>query len=177
MQFYKSLSPIGILVIAILSFTSCATIPNGATVVEPFDINKYVGNWYEIARLDHRFERNMDQVTANYTIMNNGKIKVVNRGFNTKKQEWKSADGKAKFRNESDKGALKVTFFGPFYSPYNVIAIAGDYEHALVVGKNLNYMWILSRQKTLPETVKNDFLQKAKALGFKTEELIWVNHE
>lgn len=158
-------------------FSSCASIPKGAKPVSGFNIKKYTGQWYEIARLDHRFERNMEQVTANYTLQEDGKVKVLNRGYNTKKQEWKSADGKAKFKGEENIGVLKVSFFGPFYSPYNVIALAGDYEYALVVGKNLNYMWILSRQKTIPETVKNDFLQKARTLGFNTEDLIWVNQK
>jgi apolipoprotein D and lipocalin family protein len=155
-------------------FSSCATLPKGASPVDPFDINKYTGTWYEIARLDHRFERNMEQVTANYTLMANGKVKVINRGYNVKKQQWKNAEGKAKFRGKNTVGALSVSFFGPFYSPYNVIALAGDYEHALVVGKDTSYLWILSRKKSIPVKVKDEFLEKARSLGYDTSALIWV---
>lgn len=164
-------------VIAAIMFTSCASIPKGVKPVKPFDIKKYLGTWYEIARFDYRFEKNLDNVTADYAIKKNGKIRVVNAGYNYKSEEWKSSVGKAKFSRDSDKGALKVSFFGPFYTGYNVIALAGDYEYALVAGKNFKYLWILSRVHTIPESVKNEFLIKAKSLGFDTERLIWVQHD
>lgn len=157
---------------------SCSSqkIPQGAEPVQNFNADKYLGKWYEIARYDFAFEKNIDDTMAEYTLNNDGSIKVVNSGYNYKKEKWTKAEGKAKFRDSKDVGALKVSFFGPFYSPYNVIALEGDYQHALVAGKNLDYLWILSRDKTIPEEVKNRFLTKAQSLGYNTSELVWPTH-
>ena len=156
---------------------SCATIPQGATVIQSFDQSKYLGTWYEIARLDHRFERNLQNVTANYTLNENGTIKVTNRGYKTDTQEWKQAIGKAKPAGKQGEGKLKVSFFGPFYSAYNIIALDNEYKYALVAGNNLDYLWILSREKTIPEDVKQQYLEIAKGIGYDISALIWVTHE
>lgn len=156
---------------------SCATIPKGATAVKPFNKEKYLGKWYEIARLDFKFERNLNNTTAHYSIRKDGKIKVDNKGFNTKTKKWEQAIGKAKFVENEKIAKLKVSFFGPFYSGYNVIAIDTDYKYALIFGKNLKYMWILSRETTIPENIKNNYLQIAKDIGYNTNELIWVEHD
>lgn len=140
-------------------------MPTGATVVKPFNKNKYLGKWYEIARLDFRYERNLNNTTAEYSLNNDGSIKVYNRGFNYKKNKWQSSTGKAKFRGPGNEAALKVSFFGPFYSGYNVIAIDDDYQNALVAGKNLDYLWILSRQKTIPKSIKKLYLKKLRPLA------------
>ncbi len=158
----------------LLMFSSKASIPEGAVPVKPFDKKKFLGKWYEIARMDYRFEKNLINVTAEYSQKLTGNIKVVNRGYDTVKNEWKKSKGTAKFRNDSDEGALKVSFFGPFYSGYNVIAIDTDYTYALVAGDDLNYLWILSRYKEIPESVKTEYLQIAEELGYKTSKLIWV---
>lgn len=171
-----ALLSVSVLSAAIL-LSSCASIPKGVQAVKPFAVKKYLGTWYEMARFDYRFEKNMDNVTATYSLKENGKIKVLNRGFNYKNEEWKSSTGKAKFKGDSDVAALKVSFFGPFYAGYNVIALAGDYEYALVAGKNFDYLWILSRTKKIPEDVKQEFLAKATALGFEVNNLIWVNQD
>ncbi len=118
----------------------------------------------------------MNNTTANYSLNADGSVKVLNKGFNYVKKEWTEREGKAKFRGAKDVGALKVSFFGPFYSGYNVIALDKDYKYALVAGKNLDYLWILAREKTIPEAVKADFLAKAKAIGYDTNRLIWVEH-
>jgi apolipoprotein D and lipocalin family protein len=159
---------------SIFSFVSCSTIPKGATAVKPFDKEKYLGKWYEIARMDFKFERNLNNTTANYSINNDGSIKVDNRGFNYKTKKWKQAIGKAKFVGEQNIAMLKVSFFGPFYSGYNVIALDKEYKYALVAGKNLKYLWILSRELSLPNEVKLNYLKIADDLGYKTSELIWV---
>ena len=164
-----------ILTLALLG--SCQSIPDGATAVKPFDVKAYVGKWYEIARLDFRFERNLTNTTANYSLNEDGTIKVLNRGYDYKKKEWKEATGKAKFAGLKDEARLKVSFFGPFYSGYNVIAIDQDYQYALVAGESLKYLWLLSRKTEMPEDVKANYLKKAQAIGYKTSDLIWVEHD
>ena len=159
-----------------LLLSACATIPDGAVAVTAFDKTKYLGKWYEIARLDFKYERDLDNTTAEYSLNENGTIKVNNQGYNTKKGKWNQAIGKAKFVGDENIAMLKVSFFGPFYSGYNVIAIDPEYRYALVVGKSLKYMWILSRTTVIPETIKKEYLQKAKAIGYNTDALIWVEH-
>lgn len=100
-----------------------------------------------------------------------------NKGFNTETNEWKQAIGKAKFAGDKDVAMLKVSFFGPFYSGYNVIALDEDYKYALVAGKNLKYLWILSRETTIPDDVKQHYLKTAESIGYKTSDLIWVVHD
>lgn len=158
-------------------FSSCASIPKNAKPVQNFDANRYLGTWYEIARFDFRFERNMDNTTAQYSLNKNGNITVLNSGFNYVENKWKKAEGVAKFRGNKKVGALEVSFFGPFYSAYNVIALDNDYQYALVAGKDLDYLWILSREKKIPDDVKADYLEIAKNIGYDTSRLIWVKHD
>lgn len=160
-----------------LGMANRVSIPKGAVAVNPFDAEKYLGKWYEIARMDYRFEKNMDNVTAQYSLQEDGTIQVDNRGFHTLKAEWKESIGKAKFVKDRNTARLKVSFFGPFYAGYNVIAVDENYQYALVVGDNLQYMWILSRETTIPESVKMAYLEKAAAIGYKTDELIWTLHD
>jgi apolipoprotein D and lipocalin family protein len=159
------------------TFSSCSTIPKGATAVKPFDKERYLGKWYEIARFDFKFERGMNNTTAEYSIRPDGKIKVDNKGFDYNKKEWKQAIGKAKFAGDANVAMLKVSFFGPFYSGYNVIALDKDYKYALIAGQNLSYLWILSREVTIPSNIKEQYLKIAEDLGYKTSELIWVEHD
>ena len=173
-SFFKS-SLLGIF--GILTFNFCSTIPDGVKAVTPFNKEKYLGKWYEIARMDFRFERNLNNTTANYSVNSDGSIKVDNRGFNYKTMKWKQAIGRAKFVGNPDVAMLKVSFFRPFYSGYNVIALDSEYKYALVAGKNLSYLWILSRETTIPEDVKQNYLKIAEKLGFKTSSLIWVEHD
>ncbi|HVX51629.1 MAG TPA: lipocalin family protein [Chitinophagaceae bacterium] len=151
-----------------------STIPKGAKPVTNFNKTKYLGTWYEIARLDFRFEKNLSNVTATYSLNANGTIKVVNKGYAYKKGKWKQSVGKAKFAGNPSVAKLKVSFFGPFYAPYNVIAIDEDYKYALVAGKNLNYMWILSRYKTIPQAIKDAYLAIAEELGYNVSALTWT---
>lgn len=162
---------------AFLLLDSCSSIPKNAKAVEDFELEKYLGTWYEVARFDYRFERNIDNSVAQYSLQDDETVKVVNSGFDQKKDEWTSVEGSAKFRDTPSIAALKVTFFWPFYSGYNVVAIEDDYKYALVAGKNLNYLWILSREKTIPENVKESFLEQARAIGYDTSKLIWVNQD
>lgn len=159
---------------ALLSVACTTTPPKGVTPVEGFNAELYLGSWYEIARLDHRFERGLDHVTATYSKRDDGGLKVINRGFNVKKQRWQESIGKAYFTGSPSRAALKVSFFGPFYGGYNVIALDNDYQHALVCGPNRDYLWILSRSPQLDNSVKEALTRKARENGFDTSKLIWV---
>jgi apolipoprotein D and lipocalin family protein len=163
--------------ISLASIYSCQSIPKGASVVQNFDAKKYVGTWYEIARIDFKQEKNLNNTVAQYALKNNGDIKVMNSGYNYIKQEWKNAVGNAKFRGNTTEGALKVSFFGPFYSGYNVFAVDKDYKYALVGGKNFDYLWILSREKTIPNATKEKYLKIATDLGYNVNNLLWVEHD
>lgn len=156
---------------------SCRTIPNGVVAVKPFDKEQYLGKWYEIARKDFKYERDLNNVTAEYSLNKDGSIKVVNKGYNTKKLEWAKAIGKAKFVGEENIAMLKVSFFGPFYSGYNVIAIDKDYKYALVAGNDFDLLWILSRETKIPQDIKEKYLKIAEGFGYNTSDLIWVKHD
>ena len=161
----------------ILYSCNSSKIPKKAVAVTNFDKAKYLGKWFEIARLDYKWEKNLNNVTAEYSLKDDGTIKVDNRGYNVKKDKWEESIGKAKFVRKDNVGMLKVSFFGPFYSGYNVVAIADDYKYALVAGESLKYMWILSRETTIPESVKADFLIKAQEIGYNVSDLVWVKHD
>ena len=159
----------------LLSLASPASaMPKGAVAVKNFSVERYLGTWYEIARLDHRFERGLTRVTATYSQRKDGGVKVLNRGYKAKKDRWSEAEGRAYFVEEPDVGRLKVTFFWPFYGAYNIIALDQDnYSYALVIGNNTKYMWILAREPVLEEEVLQTLLKQAKDLGFATDELIY----
>lgn len=170
---------IGFTILGLTAFAllkSCRTIPKHVTAIKPFSVQKYLGTWYEIARFDFRFEKGLNNTTANYSLNRDGTIKVINRGFDYKRNSWKQSIGKAKFVSSSNEGKLKVSFFGPFYAGYNVIALDEDYRYALVCGKNYDYLWILAREKTIPEKIKDNYLQIARNYGFDVSKLVWVEH-
>lgn len=170
--------PVSLGILGLMIFNSCSVgIPKGATAIKNFDSDKYLGKWYEIARFDFKFEKDLDQTTANYSLNENGTIKVENRGYNYVKKEWKESIGEAKFVNDKSEARLKVSFFKPIWSGYNVVDIDEDYQYALVAGNSLKYLWILSRTKEIPESIKQRFLDKAQKIGYKTEDLIWVNQK
>jgi apolipoprotein D and lipocalin family protein len=163
--------------IVLLPLLSCTGIPAGVEVVRDFDLDRYLGTWYEIARLDHSFERGLERVTATYSPRAKGGIEVMNRGFNPAKDTWKEAVGKALPAGAPGKGRLKVSFFGPFYASYNIIAL--DHEHygwAMVCGPSRKYLWILAREPELETGIVESMLARANELGFATQDLIWVNH-
>jgi len=122
--------------------------------------------------LDHSFERGLHQVTAEYAMRGDGGVRVTNRGYSTK---WKDAQGKAFFVNQPQTGHLKVSFFGPFYGSYVIFELGDNYEYAFVSGSNTKYLWFLSRTPQVSQELKDHFLEKAKAFGFDTEALIFVD--
>ena len=154
----------------------CTGVPDGLTPVDNFDANRYLGTWYEIARLDHRFERGLEQVSAHYSLNPDGSIKVINRGYDPEQRQWQQAEGTAKFVGEPTIGQLKVSFFGPFYGGYNVLQLAPDYRYALISGPDRDYLWILARSASLPEQDLKFLVAEAKRMGFATEQLIYVHH-
>lgn len=166
------------LVIFMALFVSgCVGLPEGVHPVSEFDLSKYLGKWYEIARLDHSFERGLDRVTADYSLRDDGGVRVVNRGFSTAENKWKEAEGKAYFVRGEDEGYLKVSFFGPFYGSYVVFGLDKDnYQYAFVTGPNTSYLWLLSRTPTVSKELLDRFVGRSKELGFDTDNLIFVEH-
>ncbi len=158
---------------------SCKSVkvPDNITVVDNFKLEPYMGTWYEIARFDFKHEKDLSNVTATYSLKENGKVKVVNRGYNYVKDKWEQANGKATFVNNTNVGALKVSFFGPFYAGYNVVLMEPDYENVLVFGENTDYIWILSRKKTIPNAVKEKFFKEAEKAGYDLNRLVWTKHD
>ena len=151
--------------------------PIGAHTVSNFNLEKYLGKWYEIARIDFKHERNLSNTSAEYSLNEDGTIAVINRGFNVVTNEWEMAKGKAKFRGAKNIGELKVSFFGPFYAGYNVLALDADYQYALIAGEDTDNLWILSRDTNIPNGIKTEFLGLANSLGFDQSDILWVDHQ
>ncbi len=167
----------GIAAFGFTGLNSCTSVPEGIKPVTGFNQQKYLGKWYEIARLDHRFERGLSNVSAEYSVKDGGGIKVLNRGYEDEKGEWSEAEGKAYFVDSPDKAHLKVSFFGPFYGSYVVFELDGDYQYSYVTGNSRDYLWFLSRTPTITAEQKQAFLKKTKDLGFDTDALIFVDQE
>lgn len=159
---------------ALLAKQARVTVPAGIEPVSNFDAARYMGNWYELARIDHRFEKGLVNTRATYSLNGDGSVRVVNRGFNPKTQTWKKSIGKAKFLGDSSVAALKVSFFGPFYGGYNVVHLGKNEETALVIGQNLNYFWLLCRERTLPARHMNELLALAAQFGVDVDKVITV---
>ena len=158
----------------ILCLTGCTGLPEGIAPVQDFELPRYLGKWYEIARMPHSFEQDLHQVTANYSLRDDGGVRVINRGFNIETNQWSEAEGKAYFVESPDQGYLKVSFFGPFYGSYVIFYLDKDeYQHAYVSGPDREYLWYLARTPTVSKQQLDDFVETAKELGFDTEKLIF----
>ncbi|WP_019529551.1 lipocalin family protein [Dasania marina] len=162
---------------ALTLLSGCIGIPEGITPVNNFDINRYTGKWYEIARLDHSFERNMQSVSAEYSVHSDGGITVINRGLKKENNQWKTAEGKAYFVRDNSTAHLKVSFFGPFYGSYIVFELDEEYQHAFITSTNRSYLWLLSRSPTISLDLKNHFIDKITRLGFEAKNIIFVNQD
>lgn len=156
----------------LLLLTACSGLPQGASAVTPFDQQRYLGTWHEHARLPHRFEQDLEQVTAHYELDDDGSIRVTNRGFNLITKEWEQAEGRA-LRVDEQAAMLKVSFFGPFYSAYNVLWLSDDYQVALVSSYNTDYLWLLSRSPAPNPHRFVEPLMLAESLGFDLDRLEW----
>ncbi|MGS0693485.1 lipocalin family protein [Shewanella sp. 0m-4] len=170
---------LGLMLISILFLSACTSLPSGIEPVKQFELPRYLGTWYEIARLDHSFERGLNQVTATYEMKDDGGVKVINRGYSQAEQTWDEAEGKAYFVDSPNVGHLKVSFFGPFYGAYVVYELdnggdSEDYQYAFITSYNRDYLWFLSRSPVVSGALKQQFIDQAKQLGFATEQIIWV---
>lgn len=164
-----------LLLFALLS--GCLGMPASVTPVDGFEVSRYLGKWYEIARLDHPFERSLQQVTATYTRRDDGGINVTNRGFSTAEGEWQEAEGKAYLVKDADTGYLKVSFFGPFYGSYVIFELdKSHYQYAFVSGPDLSYLWLLARTPEIDAEINEKFITAAQQRGFNTDKLIYVKH-
>lgn len=167
-----------VLIAFALLLTGCIGLPENVKPVDHFNSGKYLGKWYEIARLDHSFERGLSKVSASYSMRDDGGIRVINRGYDAQKQQWKEAEGKAYFVKGADQGYLKVSFFGPFYGAYIVVELDHEnYQYSLVSGSDKSYLWILSRTPRMNQETQKRLVEKAAALGFDTSKLIFVEHD
>ncbi len=175
---YAEMLTRALILVACLLLNGCLGMPQGVRPVQGFEVNRYLGKWYEIARLDHSFERGLGKVTAEYSSRPDGGIQVINRGYSADDREWNEAVGKAYFVNDSTEGYLKVSFFGPFYGSYVVFELDQEnYQYAFVSGPDLSYLWLLARTPAVSEAVVADFIEKSAALGFDTRNLILVDQE
>lgn len=157
----------------IYKLATSKSIPDGATAFHPFDKMRYLGVWNEIARLPNSIEKGYINLTEDYSLNDDGTMKVVTKAYSTKKGKWKDISGKIKFAGSEDVGALKVSYFGPVYLSYNVLDLDADYKYALVSGSRLDYLWILSKETFMPEDIKLRFLNKAIEIGFAVDKLEW----
>jgi len=165
-------------IVLLVFLTGCIGIPDNVRPVDNFKLENYLGKWYEIARLDHSFERGLTRVTADYSLRDDGGVRVLNRGYSANDNKWEEAEGRAYFVSRSDQGYLKVSFFGPFYGSYIVFDLDHqNYQYSLVCGPDKSYFWILARNPKMSEGTKNTLIAKAKALGFDTSKLIYVDHD
>jgi len=167
-----------LVLLPLFSLTGCLGMPDGVRPVEDFEVNRYLGKWYEIARLDHSFERGLSKVTAEYSLRDDGGIKVVNRGFSVADNQWDEAVGKAYFVDSENLAYLKVSFFGPFYGSYVVFGLDQEnYQYSFISGPDTSYLWLLARTPQVPAEVMQRFIDKASMLGFDTDELIFVEQD
>lgn len=158
-----------------LLLSACLGMPPAVSPVTEFELDRYLGTWYEIARLDHSFERGLEQITANYSLRDDGGVRVLNRGYSTEAGEWEEAEGKAYFVEDPATGYLKVSFFGPFYGSYVIFELdKKDYQYAFISGPDHGYLWLLSRTPQVDAAILDDFRQQATQLGFAVDELIYV---
>lgn len=141
------------------------------STIETLDVARFMGKWYEIARYDHRFEKDMTNVSATYTLLDNGRIEVLNAGY--KNGEYKEIKGKAKQPNPDDPGKLKVSFFLWFYSDYYILDIAPDYSHVIIGSSTDKYLWIMSREPVLPDNVLSELIEKIRQRGYDTDRLVF----
>ena len=165
-----------VLLVALAALVAaCTGVPKGVEPVDNFELARYLGKWYEIARLDHSFERGLSRVTAEYSLREDGGVRVLNRGFDAEKAKWQDSEGKAYFVGAPNVGHLKVSFFGPFYGSYIVFELDENYRYAMVSGPDKSYLWLLSRTPTVSDEVRQRFIRRAAALGFDTDALIFVD--
>ena len=159
-----------------LLLSSCVSAPEGIEPVRGFELNRYLGQWYEIARLPHPFEEGLSRITADYSLRDDGGVRVLNKGYSEAEQAWDQVEGKAYFVDDPATGYLKVSFFGPFYGSYLIFELdKQNYQYSYISGPSREYLWFLARTPEVSQAQKNDFIAKAQDAGFNTSQLIWVD--
>ena len=166
----KRLIPFVLAMFPVLSAARSGQYDN--TPITSFDLSRYLGTGYEIARFDHSFERGMQGVTANYSLQNDGTVLVVNSGLRGGKPT--EAVGRAK--TTSQVGRLRVSFFWIFYSDYNILEMDKDGQWVLVGSRSPQYLWILARTPKLSDDVMTQIINLAEQRGYNTDNLIFVEH-
>lgn len=164
-----------LIVSVFLLIAGCTGLPEGIDPVTKLDVDRYEGTWYEIARLDHSFEEGLSNVTADYSLQDDGSIRVINRGYSEENGKWEEAEGRAVFVDDEANGHLKVSFFGPFYASYVVFRLDEDYRFAYITGYDRDYLWFLSKTPTVDDEALAEFRKVATEKGFDLEELIVVD--
>ncbi len=159
----------------LVALSGCTGMPEGVEPVTDFDKSRYLGTWHEIARLDHSFERGLVDVTAEYSLRDDGAVRVINSGTDSETGEYKVAEGHAKFVGDEGTAHLKVSFFGPFYGSYIVFELDPDYRYAFVAGYNTDYLWLLARDTDISDDTRQSFTDRAQALGFAVDDLVWLH--
>ena len=168
---------IAIASVLLVGLFGCTGVPENVKPVRGFELPRYLGEWYEIARFDHSFEEGLSEVTATYSMRDDGGVKVINRGYSKEDGRWDEAEGKAYFVESETTGHLKVSFFGPFYASYVIMELdKKGYQYALITGPDKDYLWILARTPTISDEVRARLLEKARTAGYDTSKLIWVEH-
>ena len=166
-----------LLLVCWLLLSGCLSVPDGVAPVQTFELDRYLGRWFEVARLDHSFERGLEAVTADYSLRDDGGIRVINSGRDIDSGEIQQAEGKAYFVQDSTIGHLKVSFFGPFYGSYVIFELDQiDYQFAFVAGNSKDYLWLLARTPEVSQDLISQFKKSALELGFDIDKLILVKH-
>ena len=159
----------------LVALSGCTGMPEGVEPVSDFDKSRYLGTWHEIARLDHSFERGLVDVTAEYSLRDDGAVRVITSGTDSETGEHKVAEGHAKFVGDEGTAHLKVSFFGPFYGSYIVFELDPNYRYAFVAGYNTDYLWLLARDTDISDDTRQLFTDRAQTLGFAVDDLVWLH--
>ncbi|MDL2255078.1 lipocalin family protein [Parabacteroides sp. OttesenSCG-928-G06] len=160
---------------AFVAWSMRRTIPRKAVAINPFEVDRFLGKWYEVARLDYKFDRNIINTSIDFSLRYNGHLKVVKRWYNYYKKRKEIKIGTAKFIGPMYDAMMKISYRGPLYTGYNVIGIDPEYKYALVAGEDLRHLWLLSREHAMPEDIKKAFIHKAGMIGYDTSKLIWID--
>lgn len=173
---YCQITLVSAFAVVLAQSVGCASIPSGVRAVEGFDLERYLGRWYEIARLDHSFERGLTHVTAEYSLRDDGRIRVVNRGFDTRRERWRQSEASARRVGDGSVASLRVSFFPPFSAAYHVIALdQDDYRYAMVTSSSRSFLWVLAREPELEPEIIERLTEQARKQGFAVDQLIWVD--
>lgn len=178
LNIYRRLLTLAPFMIIPMFTVACTGKPDGVVAVKGFELDQYLGKWYEIARLDHAFERGLDNISAHHSLREDGSVKVINSGFSREDNEWRHAEGKARFVGDKNSGHLKVSFFGPFYGSYVIFELDREnYQYAFVSGPNTSYLWLLARTPRPDRAIIDHFIKRSQESGFDTSNVIYVTHD